>query len=293
MKRREFLQSTGGLLAGLVGPVSFASSERPFSERLELLREHISRLESRRPSRLLKRGLAATGLKAGLFTDLLAGLLFAREYKASSEEEQQDERWIPLMEAVVPRFTESLAALMNWMETRRDERTLRRLMRRPNRVAAIVSGSLFRKRTPQREQELRKAMAEMSSFDTDIWDQMYTDVDILAAEVGTTRTQLADDSSDEKTRKQKLVTGLLLLFGGALVGVVGIFVTAAGIFSSAVLTVIGVLICIAAAIMMVAGIVYIIMAIVDRPDISAASEEEALDEDDLALLTEVQLLCAA
>ncbi len=316
MKRRSLLQgAAASLVTGLVGADALAAPTRSFEERLARLEDHLDRIEARRPAGLLKRGLREAGLSSTLFADILGGLLFAQVFKACTEDEQRDARWGAVIERAVPRFTSSLAALMNWMETRRDNRALRRALRRPNKTARIVERGLFRKHTPERERALRRGLAEMATLDEDSWDQTYADFDATAHAVGTDRAALSlvankgkkDNTQKENDQKkeeykQKLLVGLLLLLGSPLVFGLGVLTVALGLEVAVMalgiaIIAVGVAMCIAALVMFIAGIVMIIQGFVLMARASSAQaiegDGEALDENDLALLGDVERLLAA
>ena len=304
MDRRELLKGAAAtsLVGSFFSPQAMASSELSLDERLEHLEHHAGLLAGRCPSPLLTRGLRAAGLSETSFSDILAGLLFARVFKECSEEEQQDARWMPVMERIVPRFTESLAALMERTQAQSDSRAVRRMLRRPNKLARIVNHGLLGK-TTARDQELRQALGALAAEPNPLGD-LYEGFDAAAEAAGTTRVALAvpmaqaetDLESGAETERSpmqnKLLVGVLLLLGAPLVLIAGIYGAAIGLMGGVgILAVLGFALCLAAAVMAILGIVYIVKGIIEMRRSSMEAEE--LSDLDLLLLGDVEDLLAA
>ena len=315
MDRRELLKSAtaASLVGSLFGSEALASSELPLQERLLHLEEHTGLLAARAPAPLLTRGLRAAGLPLTTFSDILSGLLFAHVFKECTEQEQQDDRWLPVMERIVPRFTESLAALMERMETRADSRAVRRMLRRPNKLARIVNSGLTGEIRTRRERELRQALGALASEPNPLGD-LYAGFDAAAQAAGTSRqalalphpvplaqsaqsTQSTADQDEAKERperseadRKRLKTGLLILLGAPLAAGLGIALVFAAISSVAALAVLGFALCVAAVVMLVVGIVFIIQALLGKGE---RAESEELSDAELLLVADVEYLLAA
>ena len=309
MDRRELLKgvSAASVVGGLFGPQAFASSELSLEERLALLEQHTRPGAACFPSPLVHRGLASLGLSETTLSDILSGLLFATVFKECSEQEQQDARWLPVMERIVPRFTESLAALMERMEGRTDSRAVRRMLRRPNKLARVVNGALIGK-PRSRVRELRQAMGALASEPSSLED-LYEGMELAAQAAGTTTLALvpssaaAEDlepgSEEEKegrlnSKQKKLLIGLLLLLGSPLVLALGLFVGILGGIATGSglgLTVLAVALCVVTVIMVISAIVLVVQVVTEE---RASSEEpEELSDTDLLLLGDVEDLLAA
>ena len=307
MDRRELLKgvSAASVVGSLFGPEALASAELPLGERLVHLEEHTELLGSRPPAPLLIRGLRAAGLSERTFSNILSGLLLARVFKECSEEEQQDARWRPVMERIVPRFTESLAALMERMEGRTETRVVRRMLRRPNKLARIVNTGLTGEVKTRRERELRQAMAGLS-LEPNALGELYEGFDAAAQSVGTTRQAVAqpalrsvdeEDSPQDEQREQwelarKLQTGLLLLLGAPLALGLGLVMGFSGVGGSGVIVIaLGLALCLLALIMLIAGIVILIQWWIAKR--KGRQELEELSDADLLLLGDIEELLAA
>ena len=308
MDRRELLKTAtaASLVGSLFGPEALASSELLLEERLLHLEEHTGLLAARAPAPLLTRGLRAAGLPLSTFSDILSGLLFARVFKECTEQEQQDARWLPVMERIVPRFTESLGALMERMETRADSRAVRRMLRRPNKLARIVNSGLTGK-TTARERELRQAMGALAAEPDPLGD-LYQGFDAAAQAAGTTRQALAVPSAQSTggsanavgadnerlapQDKKKLLAGLLLLLGAPLVFGLGLVVGYLGFMGfGVVIGAMGIGLCVLAVVMAVIGIVYIVKALLGAKQ--RADELEQMSDADVLLAADVEYLLAA
>jgi hypothetical protein len=310
MDRRELLKGAAAatVVSSLLGWDAQAAAELTLDARLTLLEEHLSRIPASAPSELLNRGLRAAGLSEKTFSHILSGLLFAQVFKECSEEEQRDTRWLAVMDRIVPRFTESLAALMGHMEGRIDTRAVRRILRRPNKLARIVNhGLLGRSKTP-RERELRQAMGALAAEPNPLGD-LYEGFDAAAQSVGSTRQavaaparQSADPGAepvDEKQKKKnKLVIGLALLLGSPAVMALGfvVFISAAG---PGPLAILGLGLCLASLVIAVVGVVFILYVITqvliekrrERPDDDDDPDE--MSDTDVLLAADVEYLLAA
>jgi hypothetical protein len=308
MDRRDLLKgaAAASLIGSFFGPQAMASSELTLDARLEHLERHTGLMAARSPSPLITRGLRAAGLSETSFSDILAGLLFARVFKECSGEEQKDARWMPVMERIVPRFTESLAALMERTQVQSDSRAVRRMLRRPNKLARIVNHGLLGK-TTARDQELRQALGALAAEPNPLGD-LYQGFDAAAEAAGTTRVALAVPTSqavaDQESgaaegeterapvQKHKLLVGVLLLLGAPLVLIAGIYGAAIGLMGGvAAIAVLGFALCLAAVVMVIFGIVYIVKGIIEMR--RSAVEAEELSDRDLLLLGDVEDLLAA
>jgi hypothetical protein len=311
MDRRELLKggTAASLVGSLFGPEALASSELPLEERLVQLEEHTELLGSRPPAPLLVRGLRAAGLSERTFSNILSGLLFARVFKDCSELEQKDARWLSIIERIVPRFTESLAGLMQLTEGREDTRAVRRMLRRPNKLTRIVNHGLLGK-TSGRDRELRQAMAGLTSEPNPLAD-LSVGMDTAAQELGTTRQALAqphsadedaasegqDGSSvsEDSGERDKVAVGLRLLGVAAICAAVGLlplvltFTVASSLWG---LSILGIPLCIAAFVLLIKGIVFIIQGRNEERRTSEELEQEMSDLD-LLLLGDVEDLLAA
>jgi len=295
MERRDFL--TGGLALGLVPALTgeaLAARTRPLGERLENLDVQLHKLATRDPAPRLRRGMSQTGLRPRVFQNVLAGLLVAEVYNASTPQEQADPRWRTRLEGPTIRFTRDLAALMTWYEGRRGDREARRLerrmLRRPNRMARVIELSLAGK-TTDRNRELRRAMAGVSAAaDDGFVEDAIDSFDGAAAKLGTTRAQLAgapanagegkEEQDYKRTRQDQISMGAFLFFGGA--AALGL-----GIMIGSTLGGAAIALCLIGVILMVLGLGHCCVG-GGRPKL----EEEGLDEVG-ALDRELELLLAA
>jgi hypothetical protein len=297
MDRRELLKGAAAatLVSSLFGRDAQASAELTLDARLAHLEEHLSLIPANAPSELLNRGMRASGLSEKTFSHILSGLLFAQVFKECSEEEQRDPRWRPVMDRIVPRFTESLAALMGHMEGRADSRVVRRMLRRPNKLARVVNHGLLGRRTSRREREIRQAMGALAAESNPL-AELYESFDAAALSVGSTRQALASPSSQSAEpgagaggkEKKKLVIGLLLLLGSPLVLVLGV---AIGWSTSALL--LGFAVCLAAVIIAVVGVVFIVQAVVLYIRTNRSEGPDEMTDTDVLLAADVEYLLAA
>jgi hypothetical protein len=296
-------------VGSLFAPQALASTEQSLEERLLQLEQHTGLLAERAPAPLLTRGLRRAGLSEATFSNILSGLLFARVFKECCEQEQQDPRWLPLMERIVPRFTESLAALMEHMEGRTETRAVRRMLRRPNKLTRIVNHGLLGK-TSGRDRELRQAMAGLASEPNSVAD-LYAGLDAAALEVGTTRQALARPSSadenatseaqpgssasEDKAERDKFAVGLRLLRVAAICAAVGltpIFLAVfVGIQGALFISPLGIPLCFAAYVLLIIGIVFIILSLNEEGELGE-EEPEQMSDVDLLLLGDVEDLLA-
>ena len=308
MKRRDFLQGSAatamvGGLAGLSATSleALASDSEPLDVRIERLREHIQLLRGRAPASILARGMAKQGFPPKMFANILAGLLVARVLKSSSEAEQEDPRWRPVLEDTMAPFTEGMALLLNWLESTGSNRAGRRMLRRPNRLARVLQRSLAGKQTPQREAELRQVTGAMAaaSRDRDLYQEAIFSFDEVAEAAETNRMELSIASLKVENDEKKLMIGLLLLLGVVPTFFIGVFVFVAGIGTwepvAISLAVLGLSLCIVAAIMLVYGIILVIQGIIYKSSKKgdASQPEPELNENELALVEDIEALLAA
>ena len=311
MKRRGFLQGSAatamvGGLAGLSATSleALASDSEPLDVRIERLREHIQLLRGRAPASILARGMAKQGFPPKMFANILAGLLVARVLKSSSEAEQEDPRWRPVLEDTMAPFTEGMALLLNWLESTGSNRAGRRMLRRPNRLARVLQRSLAGKQTPQREAELRQVTGAMAAAarDRDLYQEAIFSFDEVAEAAETNRMELSMTSLKVEDDEKKLLIGLLLLLGGVTCYYIGLFAIGGGIVTlldsnllGIPLVVLGIPFCIAAVVMLVNGVTLVIQGIKykfskHRDGIDSAAN---LTENELALLEDIEALLAA
>jgi len=166
MNRRQFLDAGAAtaLLSGLTG-TAFAAE--PLQQRLETLRHDLDRLMAREPAPLVQQALIANNLDPKAFSHLMAGLLVAHQWKDSTPEEQEDPAWKALMVETFPRFTEVYQKLLGKLAERPRNRAGRRLFRRPNRLARVVSLGLFGNAPAERVDALRRALSGLGDVDED------------------------------------------------------------------------------------------------------------------------------
>ena len=209
MKRRDFLQGSAatamvGGLAGLstTSLEALASDSEPLDVRIERLREHIQLLRGRAPASILARGMAKQGFPPKMFANILAGLLVARVYKSSSEAEQEDPRWRPVLEDTMAPFTEGMALLLNWLESTGSNRAGRRMLRRPNRLARVLQRSLAGQGTTRREADLRQVTGAMAaaSRDRDLYQEAIFSFDEVAEAAETNRMELSMHDPGPKSK---------------------------------------------------------------------------------------------
>lgn len=315
MDRRSFLQGINAtaLLGGILAIPGLASeaeaAEQPLEERLERLERHIHLLRGRPPAPIVERGLHVAKLPPTLLQDLLVGLLVAQTFKSATEAEQQDPRWEPFLKESAPRYAVALAHLLEFTQSRTDSRSLRRLKRRPNKVARITQLAIAGKTTPERNEELRQALgAVAASNDVDPYQDMSAAFDEALAfgeEEGLapyTRQRFLKRTLDpDNDPRRELKVGLLLMLGGPLVFTLGFATTlvVAG-FPEVIgipLLILTLSLCVVGVLMFIFGIVLVISAAVhaiqQRPRGAADLLPEPLAPEDQLLLEEIDLLLAA
>jgi hypothetical protein len=259
------------------------------------LEEHLSLIPGKAPSELLNRGLRASGLSEKTFAHILSGLLFAQVFKECSEEEQQDARWLPVIHRIVPRFTESLAALMGHMEGRADSRVVRRMLRRPNKLARIVNHGLLGRSKTRRDREIRQAMGALSAEPNPLGD-LYEGFDVAAQSAGTSRedrvasSELEEGEAGDREMK-RVIVGLLLLLGSPFVLALGIVLGVSA--GTSVAMGVAVAICLGAAVMAIVGVVLILQVIIWLVREGREAEPDEMSDTDVLLTADVEDLLAA